>query len=499
MTDGYMQGPMIRLFERRFGTEPASILEIGADGSNRSYYRLVGPAMETAVGAYGPDRDENRAFISYTRSFHAAGFPVPELYGYDEAAAVWLLEDLGDTTLFDALVTARQREDTQFPAPMIDVYRKVLEALPRFQVQGGRLIDFGNAYPRSAFDKQSIRWDLNYFKYHFLKLAHVPFNEQKLEQDFGTLTWFLLQAETDHFLYRDFQSRNIMLREGDPYFIDYQGGRKGAVHYDLASLLYDAKAAIPDTVRDELGNHYLEVLSTYIPVDRAEFLQHYRGYVIIRILQALGAYGYRGFYERKPRFLQSVPFAARNLEALLARGLPVDVPELQTVLRRIVDRFAGSVPEPDEPGLTVRITSFSYKHGYPQASAGHGGGFVFDCRGLPNPGRQLEFSDQSGLDRSVISFLESHEEPQAFWRGIRRIVEAQVEEYLRRGFTSLEVAFGCTGGQHRSVYLAERLASHLGEVFPQVNVRVEHRERDRWPKRLPDPHLEPDEMEARQR
>jgi aminoglycoside/choline kinase family phosphotransferase len=490
---------MIRLFERRFGTEPTSVLEIGADGSNRSYYRLVGPAMETAVGAYGPDREENRAFITFTRVFHEAGFPVPELFGYDEAAAVWLLEDLGDTTLFDALVVARQREGSDFPAAMMDVYRRVLDALPRFQVEGGRVVDFAAAYPRAAFDKQSIRWDLNYFKYHFLKLAHIPFHEQRLEQDFGTLTWFLLQADTEHFLYRDFQSRNIMLREGEPYFIDYQGGRKGAVHYDVASLLYDAKAAIPEAVREELVGYYLEQLARHMPVDRAEFLEHFRGYVIIRVLQALGAYGYRGFYERKPRFLQSVPFAARNLDAMLARGLPVELPEMEVVLRRIVERYAGSMVEPEEPGLTVRITSFSYKHGYPQDATGHGGGFVFDCRGLPNPGRQLEFSDQSGLDRSVISFLESREEPHTFWRGVRHIVEAQVEEYLRRGFTSLEVAFGCTGGQHRSVYLAERLAGHLGEVFPHVNVRVEHRERERWPKRLPDPRLEPDEQEARTR
>jgi aminoglycoside/choline kinase family phosphotransferase len=494
-----MQAPMTRLFERRFGTEPTSILEIGADGSNRSYYRLVGPAMETAVGAYGPDPEENRAFLAFTRSFHAAGLPVPELYGWDDPARIWLLEDLGDTTLFDALVAARQREEVSFPAVMEGVYRRVLEELPRFQVEGGKVIDFTKAYPRAAFDKQSIRWDLNYFKYHFLKLAHIPFNEQRLEQDFGTLTWFLLQADTDHFLYRDFQSRNIMLREGGPYFIDYQGGRKGAVHYDVASLLYDAKAAIPEASRVRLLNHYLDVLSEYMVVDREQFMEQFRGYVIIRILQAMGAYGYRGFYERKPRFLQSVPFAARNLEMLLDRGLPVEAPELATVLGRIVERYASTGQEDAEPGLTVRITSFSYKRGYPDDPGGHGGGFVFDCRGLPNPGRQLEFSDQSGLDRPVISFLESREEPHAFWRGVRQIVDAQVEEYLRRGFTSLSVAFGCTGGQHRSVYLAERLARHLEERFPQANVRVEHRERDHWPQRVHNPRLEPEEQEPARR
>lgn len=489
---------MARLFERRFGTAPTSILEIGADGSNRSYYRLVGPAMETAVGAYGPDPDENRAFLAYTCAFHGAGFPVPELFGSEEHAGVWLLEDLGDTTLFDALVASRQREGVDFAPSMAGIYRRVLEVLPRFQIDGASLIDFSVAYPRAAFDKQSIRWDLNYFKYHFLKLAHIPFNEQRLEHDFGTLTWFLLQADTDHFLYRDFQSRNIMLREGEPYFIDYQGGRKGAVHYDVASLLYDAKAAIPEPAREELLHDYLEALSRRVTVDRPAFMERYRGYVIIRVLQALGAYGYRGFYERKPRFLQSVPFAARNLASILERGLPVEIPELKVVMERIAERYAGEWAEAEAHGLTVRVSSFSYMRGYPQDTGGHGGGFVFDCRGLPNPGRQLEFSDQSGLDEPVIRFLESREEPQSFWRGVRQIVDAQVEAYLRRGFSSLAVSFGCTGGQHRSVYLAERLARHLEEVFPQVTVRVEHREREHWPPVLPDPRLGLDQEEARE-
>jgi aminoglycoside/choline kinase family phosphotransferase len=494
-----MQGIMMRLFEQRFGVAPASVLEVGADGSNRSYYRLVGPAMETAVGAYGPDADENRAFIAYTQTFYGAGLPVPELYGYDESAGVWLLQDLGDTTLYDALSLARQREGEEFPESMVGIYRRVLEELPRFQVEGGRRVDFTMAYPRSAFDKQSIRWDLNYFKYHFLKLAHIPFNEQRLEQDFGTLTWFLLQAETDHFLYRDFQSRNIMLLEGAPVFIDYQGGRKGALQYDVASLLYDAKAAVPDAVRERLLEHYLDALSAHTAVDRDRFLEHYRGYVIVRVLQALGAYGYRGFYERKPRFLQSVPFAARNLASILKRGLPLELPELEVVLQRIVDRYADERDEGEAPGLTVRITSFSFKRGYPADDGGHGGGFVFDCRGLPNPGRQMEFSDQSGLDLPVVSFLDAREEAQRFWRHVRHMVEAQVEEYLRRGFNSLAVSFGCTGGQHRSVYLSERLARHLEEVFPQVNVRVDHRERGHWPAPPPDPRVEPDEAEAADR
>ena len=488
---------MIQLFQEHFGTEPSAVLEVGADGSNRTYYRLVGPAMETAIGSVGPDREENRAFISYSRAFRGAGFNVPDVYGYDEELGVWLQEDLGDTTLFDALLVARQREGGPFPRSMEGVYRRVLEELPRLQVEGGRIIDFAAAYPRSAFDKQSIRWDLNYFKYHFLKLAHVPFNEQRLEQDFGTLTWFLLQVPTHHFLYRDFQSRNVMLREGEPWFIDYQGGRMGALQYDVASILYDAKAGIPEPARERLLEFYLDALEQHTEVDREEFLTHYRGYVVVRILQALGAYGYRGFYERKPRFLQSVPYAARNLAGILERGLPLELPELRQVLERIVERWA-SVPDPEDAdaGLTLRIGSFSYRKGYPDDAGGHGGGFVFDCRALPNPGRQAQYRDLCGLHDPVIRYLESREESATFWRHVRSLVEAQVEEYLRRGFTSLTVSFGCTGGQHRSVYMSERLARHIREIFPDVRVVLRHREENDWPTAPPDHRVQPDEHEA---
>src|SRR5690606_37774905 len=271
---------------------------------------------------------------------------------------------------------------------------------PRFQVVGGRVIDYSVAYPRAAFDRQSILWDLNYFKYHFLKLAQIPFNEARLERDFKRFTSFLLKADRNHFLYRDFQSRNIMLREGEPWFIDYQGGRKGALQYDIASLLYDAKAALPKEVRQQLLEHYLQALGSFLPVDRERFLEFFRGYVLVRIMQAMGAYGYRGFFERKIRFLQSVPPAIDNLESILAgEWLPIEVPELRAVLERICE--AGSLrerPARQKPGLTVHIGSFAFKHGYPQDVGGHGGGFVFDLRALHNPGRYAEYTELSGLD-----------------------------------------------------------------------------------------------------
>ena len=369
---------------------------------------------------------------------------------------------------------------------MLEPYRKVVAALPRFQVDGHKVVDYGLAYPRAAFDRQSISWDLNYFKYHFLKLAHVPFREEPLERDFAALIDFLLDTDTDHFLYRDFQSRNIMLRDGEPWFIDYQGGRRGAPQYDIASLLYDAKAALPDQVRDHLLEHYLDALAERTPVDRDAFRAVYPGYVLVRILQALGAYGYRGFFEQKARFLKSVPHAARNIAAILERGLPLPLPEIEAVFHRIVDRWAGE-DEASGPveGLEVQIQSFSYRRGYPDDEGGHGGGFVFDCRALTNPGREARYQALTGRDAPVVRFLEELPEAIRFWDHAQALSDAQVETYRARGFWSLSIAFGCTGGQHRSVYMAERMASHLRERFPDVRVNLVHREATRWPSPTP--------------
>jgi aminoglycoside/choline kinase family phosphotransferase len=476
-----MHEALKRLFIEHLGSPPEAILELRADGSNRTYCRLIRGTF-SAIGAVGPDADENRAFLSFSRAFRGIGLNVPQIYGDDPATGVWLEEDLGDTTLFDALVEAREMSPADpFPAPMVEIYRRVVEALPRFQVEGGGVVDYSVAYPRAAFDLQSILWDLNYFKYHFLKLAHVPFNEGRLEDDFGRLAGFLLQADTSYFLYRDFQSRNVMLRQGEPWFIDYQGGRRGALHYDIASLLFDAKAAVPDALREQLLEHYLEALARHVTVDRPAFRQVYRGYVLVRIMQAMGAYGYRGFFERKTRFLQSVPYAARNMQGILAQGLPVPLPALEAVFRHIVDAWAdGSPRDPEQPGLKVYVGSFSYRQGLPQDDGGHGGGFVFDCRALPNPGREPQFAGLTGRDAVVAAYLEASADVGAYWEHVCGLIDAQVRQYLGRRFTSLSVWFGCTGGQHRSVYLAERLARHLEQEFPQVHVMLVHREQSSW-------------------
>ena len=456
------------------------MLALAGDGSNRAYRRLLG-GDEPVVGVMGPDPEENRAFLSFTRAFLGIGLPVPELYAADEDGGVYLLEDLGDVTLFGALEEARASDGGSFPESMVSRYREVVRWLPRFQVGGGRVVDYSDAYPRAAFDRQSILWDLNYFKYHFLKLAHVPFSEARLEHDFETLIEFLLESDRDHFMYRDFQSRNVMLKDGSPRFIDYQGGRRGAPEYDIASILYDAKADLPEDLRRELLEEYLEALAEETAVDPGRFRTSYRGYVLVRIMQALGAYGYRGFFERKPRFLRSVPFAARNLGALLDEGLPVDVPELERVFGRIASAWSTPGSESGTPGLTLHVFSFSYRRGYPEPVDAHGGGFVFDCRSVPNPGREPVYRQLTGTDPTVARYLEEREATERYWSSARDLCEAHVSEYLRRGFESLTVSFGCTGGQHRSVYFAERLAAHVRGVFPDVRVNVHHREEPYWP------------------
>ncbi len=472
-----MKERIIKLFEERYGHRPGAILEVVSDGSTRQYFRLVSRDGETAVGGIGPDHEENRAFLAFARAFRGIGLPVPEIYGDDREAGVWLEEDLGDTTLFKALTAARLTQDAgTFPPEAEELYRKTLALLPHFQVRGHEVIDYRLAYPRQAFDNRSIRWDLNYFKYHFLKLAHVPFSEQRLEDDFASLMELLLEADADYFLYRDFQSRNVMIRSGEPWFIDFQGGRKGALQYDVASLLFDAKANLPPPLREELLEHYLEALGGLVSVDRERFRHHYTGFVLIRLMQAMGAYGYRGFFERKRRFLESVPHAAVNLRSVLDGGLPIPLPEMEAVFRRIVERWAG----PGGGGvarsaLTVLVQSFSFRDGYPPDGEGHGGGFVFDCRALPNPHHHEGLRALTGEDDPVADFMEASPQVQEYWESVRGMVDLQVEEYVSRGFESLSISFGCTGGRHRSVFFAGKLAAYLKERHPRVGVRLAHR------------------------
>jgi aminoglycoside/choline kinase family phosphotransferase len=463
------------LFEQHFHSAVVRVqpLQGPLGGSGRRIIRLAGEKA-TAVGILYNVREENVAFLEFSRHFRRHGLPVPEIYAEDLDHGAYLEEDLGDTSLFEFL--SKNRTGENIAPAAVEAYRRAVAVLPRFQIEAGRDLNYKVCYPRGSFDRQSIAWDLNYFKYYFLRLAGIPFNEQALEHDFGRLTKFLLSADRDYFLYRDFQSRNIMLRDGQPSFLDYQGGRKGALQYDVASLLYDAKADLPPELRQQLLDHYLETLSGFVDVKRDEFLQYYYAYVYIRIMQALGAYGFRGFYERKAHFLQSVPYALKNLRWLLHNvALPVALPALMEAFHGMLasEKLQGLASEAD--ALVVRIWSFSFHRGLPRDETGNGGGFIFDGRSLPNPGREEQFKTLSGKDAPVIDYLNQQESVHQFLASVMSLVDASVNNYQKRGFKNLMVSFGCTGGQHRSVYLAEQLAKHLRDRNG-VEVIVRHRE-----------------------
>ncbi len=464
-----------KLFLQHFGAPPARVqaLQGQLGGSGRNIIRLSNDHA-SAIGILYGVREENAAFLEFSRHFRRHGLPVPEIYEEDLENGAYLEEDLGDLTLFDLL--SKNREGDKVAPQVIEAYRKVVTFLPRFQIEAGRNLNYSVCYPRGSFDRQSIAWDLNYFKYYFLRLAGIPFNEQALEDDFDLLTTFLLRAPSDYFLYRDFQSRNIMLRERQPFFLDYQGGRKGALQYDIASLLFDAKADLPPALRQQLLDLLIDTVAEFTALDREAFLHHYYPFVYVRIMQALGAYGFRGFYERKTHFLQSVPFALKNLRWLLHNvKLTIALPTLMSAFNSMLGSEKLQSFASESEHLTVRITSFSFHRGVPTDDTGHGGGFVFDGRSLPNPGREEQFKSLTGKDAPVIEYLNRQESVHQFMGSVMSLVDATVANYQQRGFKSLMVSFGCTGGQHRSVYLAEQLAKHLRDTNG-IDVMVLHRE-----------------------
>jgi aminoglycoside/choline kinase family phosphotransferase len=464
-----------KLFEERFQSPPERIQPLQGElgGSGRKIIRLANDKV-SAIGILYGVREENAAFLAFSRHFRRHGLPVPEIYAEDLEHGAYLEEDFGDTTLFEFL--SQNREGENIAPAAVEAYRKVVAELPRFQIEAGRDLDYSVCYPRGSFDRQSIAWDLNYFKYYFLRLAGISFNEQALEDDFDTLTTFLLSADRDYFMYRDFQSRNVMLRAGQPFFLDYQGGRKGALQYDIASLLYDAKADLPPQLRQQLLDLYIERLGDFAAIGREAFLHHFHAYVYVRILQALGAYGFRGFYERKAHFLQSVPYALKNLRWLLHNvKLPIALPTLMGAFNSMLasENLQGLSSEADN--LTVRILSFSFHRGMPKDESGHGGGFVFDGRSLPNPGRETRFKALTGKDAPVIEYLNQQESVHQFLASVMSLVDASMKNYQQRGFKSLMVSFGCTGGQHRSVFLAEQVAKRL-RGRSGVEIVIRHRE-----------------------
>lgn len=436
-------------------------------GSNRIYTRETDEKGNSVIRVVGTNRDENRAFIYMARHFHALGLPVPEVLWVSEDEMSYTQEDLGDTVLFDHLDN-------------ISLLERTIRALAHIQVTGARDFDWSVCFPVPAMDERSIRWDLNYFKYCFLKGTKIEFSEPLLEDDFDRLVANLLSAfrsPLSTFLYRDFQSRNVMIKEGRPYFIDFQGGRRGPTQYDVASFLWQAKANFAPELREKLIGAYLDELKTLQP-DLVE--QEWRAalphFVLFRTLQVLGAYGYRGYFERKPHFLQSIPLALKNLRDIL-EPLKDQYPYVYELAENLINQ---SVPCPpsgyDVGGLVVTIYSFSFKRGLPSDDSGNGGGYIFDCRGTHNPGKYDEYKSLTGLDQPVIDFLEKDGEILTFLDSVYQLVDHHVARFLERDFSHLQVAFGCTGGQHRSVYCAERLARHLKEKY-NVKIHLIHRER----------------------
>ena len=454
------------LYRRYTGKDAEQVKLLTPAGSSRKYYRLSGGDGEVSlIGVAGTDCKENEAFIYLSRHFYEKGLPVPRVLAVSDDGMCYLESDLGDVSLF-----ALKGDE--------GVLEKAVRMLARFHYEGSDGMDYTKCFPVDAFDRQSVMWDLNYFKYSFLNTSGISYSEPRLEADMVRLAEDVdrVTRNESRFMLRDFQSRNVMVKDGEVYFIDYQGGRRGPSAYDLASFLWQAKAGFSHELRERLIEVYADEARRYDDVDAEMLKQQVRSMALIRTLQVMGAYGLRGRFERKPHFLQSIPLALGNLRSLLDEGIG-DYPYLNEMLPRLIEAGKGiGVSDDGFEGLTVRVSSFSFKKGIPEDPSGNGGGYVFDCRAMDNPGRYEEYRSLTGLDREVIEFLEAKGEIGRFLDSCHSLVDAAVGNYLNRGFNSLMVSYGCTGGQHRSVYSAQHTAEHIKERFPQVRVLLCHRE-----------------------
>lgn len=447
------------------------IKELPSSGSNRIYFRVFFiDNSKSILASFNADTNENIAHYSFSLHFRSKGFNVPEIFAKDKSYRYFLLEDLGDLTLFDLIKDLEKDE-------LILKYKDVLDHLLKFQIEGIKGLDLDVAYPVQEFAFDNIMWDLNYFKYYFIKTHPIVFNELQLENDFKTFANFLLSGNSDFFLYRDFQSRNIMMKNDEPWFIDFQGGRKGPLAYDLVSLLFQAKANLSDEVKHELLKYYLDSLSEISVEYATEVKRNFYAFVYFRTMQVMGAYGFRGKVERKGHFLQSIPFAIKSLKNLLNNKIiDIHIPELINVLRQISQITEYDNLENNSDKLLINISSFSFKKGgIPTDTSGNGGGFVFDCRFLPNPGRYKELKDFTGKQKPVIDFLMEKKEMDIFLKNSFNLVKDSIDNYLIRGFDNLQINFGCTGGKHRSVYSAEWMNKKLNSVYhDKINLNLRH-------------------------
>jgi len=462
------------LFEQFTHEKLLSTKELTASGSPRRYFRLAGEKT-TLIGVAGTSIEENKAFIAMSKHFHSLGLAVPQVLAETADSQYYLQNDLGDTLLFDFM--AEGRKTGIFSETEKDILRKTMNKLPLIQVLGAKGFDFSVCYPQPEFNERSIFWDLNYFKYNFLKTTGLDYQENKLEDDFVRFSQILLQSKTESFMYRDFQSRNVMIKDGEPYFIDFQGGRKGPLAYDVASFLWQAKANFSTELREELIEVYLHSLDKLIPVDEAEFRWQLNHFVLFRTLQVLGAYGFRGYFEKKPHFLQSIPFAIENLKQILKNQFSA-YPYLVEILRQMTELEQFNKKPEQRKTLLVKVYSFSYRIGIPEDNSGNGGGFVFDCRAIHNPGKYPQYASLTGMDEPVKQFLEADAEITTFLEHAFDLVDNSINRYIERGFANLMVSFGCTGGQHRSVYSAQKMAEHISAKFG-IEVELLHREQQK--------------------
>ncbi len=455
------------------------IKQLPQSGSDRIYFRIFFEA-ETYIATYNLNIKENKTFIHFSNHFREKQLPVPEIYAFNDDFTIYLQQDLGTESLLNKL------EQNGYCEYVFELFKKSLKQLVRIQIEGDKGLNYEWCLTGKEFGKQAILSDLLYFKYYFLDTLKLPYDKQAMLDNFETLSEYLTADVEKRYMFRDFQSRNIIINNDEVFFIDYQGGMQGALQYDVASLLWQAKADLSDEWKNKLLAYYLDELELAVgkQLNRQKFISQFNGYVLIRLLQVLGAYGFRGLFERKAHFLASIPLALKNLKWFVEnKEIKVQLPEFTRILQIIVgEEITKKFEQPqanEETALIVKINSFSYKKGIPADQTGNGGGYVFDCRGLLNPGRYEKYKTLSGKDRMVKDFLEQQTKMNEFLNSVYNLVDISVEDYLMRGFESLMINFGCTGGQHRSVYAAEQTARYLRNKY-KLKVELNHCNEQNW-------------------
>ena len=469
------------LFFNYKNIQASNIVKLPQSGGDRIYYRISYKDEDntnTAIATYSNNIKENKFFIYCTEHFFKKHLSVPVIYAVSEDFTIYIQEDLGNNSLLEILKERGKIKD------VFELYKTSLKALSEMQIKGSENFDFKQCLVSEEFDEQQVLNDLNYFKYYFLDLLKLDYNKNNLAQEFKKIATILGVAPYKYFMFRDFQGRNIMVKNEEVNFIDYQGGMKGPIAYDVASLLWQAKAELPEEWKKELQDYYFNCIQKLIPdVNKIDFIESYNNFTFLRMLQVLGAYGFRGLFERKTHFLSSISSALVNLKSFQQNILPgVAIPELRNIISKIteddiVERFANYISNKNNI-LVVNINSFSFiTRGYPEEKSDNGGGFVFDCRGILNPGRIEEYKQLTGRDEPVIKYLQQKTKMDEWLDSIFSVVDVTVENYIQRDFSNLTINFGCTGGRHRSVYAADALNYHLKEKFG-IKTVVKHLEQN---------------------